>query len=454
MNRIASRFVWPGIYTQVKSFCDSCETCQLTSPRGVARAQLQPLPIIDTPFDRIGMDIVGPLERSSSGNRYILVICDYATRYPEVFPLRSVKARQVANCLFQLFSRVGIPREILTDCGTNFLSKLLQQVYQLLGVRGIKTTPYHPQTDGLVERFNQTLKNMLRKFVSHTGSDWDQWLPYLLFAYREVPHASTGFSPFELLYGRQVRGPLDLLKEHWEDPGAKGENVVSYVVKMRQRLEQMTALAQEHMKTAQANQKTWYDKKARDRSFEPGQEVLLLLPTSDSKLLARWQGPYQITRRLGRVTYELFMPDKGKKHQHFHVNLLKEFQQPVQNHLLIRVLDEEEEREQSFPTNNPDSKQLDLSHLRPDQQREIGALLDPELFQEKPGFTTMVRHKVHLKEDATPRRKSYRIPERLVGKLKKEIDLMLQLGIIEVSTSEWCSPIVLVPKKDGSQILH
>lgn len=130
-------------------------------------------------------------------------------------------------------------------------------MYQLLGIKGIKTTPYHPQTDGLVERFNQTLKNMLRKFVSSSGSDWDQWLPYLLFAYREVPQAFSRFSPFELLYGRQVRGPLDLLREYWEGPKTSKDNIVAYVVRMRERLEEMTALAQENMKKAQRNQKTW-----------------------------------------------------------------------------------------------------------------------------------------------------------------------------------------------------
>ena len=98
---------------------------------------------------------------------------------------RNTKARQVANCLVQLFSRVGIPKEVLTDQATNFTSKSLKQVYSLLGIQGIKTTPYHPQTDGLVERFNQTLKSMLRKFVSDSGADWDQWLPYLLFSYRD-----------------------------------------------------------------------------------------------------------------------------------------------------------------------------------------------------------------------------------------------------------------------------
>ncbi|XP_041840373.1 uncharacterized protein LOC121639280 [Melanotaenia boesemani] len=169
--RIRRHFHWPGLRSDVIQFCRSCPQCQKTSARGPSRAPLQPLPVIGTPFERLGMDIVGPVEKSKAGNRYMLVITDYATKYPEVFPLKSV--------------------------------------YKLLGIRGMRTTPYHPQTDGLTERFNQTLKQMLRKFVDDTGSDWDQWLPYLLFAYREVPQASTGFSPFELLYGHEVRGASD-----------------------------------------------------------------------------------------------------------------------------------------------------------------------------------------------------------------------------------------------------
>lgn len=317
LKRIGSRFAWPGMYTDVLQFCSSCGKCQLTSSKGVPRAHLQPLPIIDTPFERIGMDIVGPLEKSSSGHRYILVVCDYATRYPEAFPLRSIKARQVANCVIQLFSRVGIPKEVLTDCGTNFLSKLLQQVYKVLGVKGIKTTHYHPQTDGLVERYNQTLKTMLRKFVSQTGADWDQWLPFLLFAYREVPQASTGFSPFELLYGRQVRGPLDLLKDSWENPDPERDNVAAYVIKMRERLQEMSMMAHDNMKSAQLNQKTWYDRKARERILQPRQKVLLLLQTSENKLLAKWHGPYEVSRKVGKVDYELYMPDRKKSIKFF-----------------------------------------------------------------------------------------------------------------------------------------
>ncbi|KAL5494045.1 hypothetical protein EMCRGX_G015315 [Ephydatia muelleri] len=139
------------------------------------------------PFTRIAMDIVGPLPRSSRGNRYVLVVCDYATRYPETMAMRSVEAEQVAEELVTLFSRVGVPEETLTDQGTNFTSQLLHELHRMLHVRHIRMSPYHPQTDGLVERFNQTLKTMLRKTAVDEGKDWDRLLPYVLFAYREVP---------------------------------------------------------------------------------------------------------------------------------------------------------------------------------------------------------------------------------------------------------------------------
>lgn len=285
---IKHHFHWPGLGRDVAQFCRSCPQCQITSAKPPSRAPLQPLPIIGTPFERLGMDIVGPVERSKAGNCYMLVITDYATKYPEVFPLKSIKAKSVAFCLVQFFSRVCFPCGILTDQGTNFMSTLLKQVYKLLGIRCLRTAPYHPQSDGLAERFNQTLKQMLRKFVNNSGTDWDQWLPYLLFAYREVPQASTGFSPFELLYGHEARGLLSLLREIWEGGQGRGEsvNIISYVVQMRERFEKMSELAQSHMAEAQQQQKSWYDQSAWQRSFNPGQKVLVLLPSDDTKLLA------------------------------------------------------------------------------------------------------------------------------------------------------------------------
>ena len=107
------------------------------------------------------MDIIGPLPRSRSGKRYVLVVCDYATRYPEAVPLKSIDAPHIAEELVNLFSRVGVPEEILTDQGSNFTSQLLTEIYRMLHIHPIRMTPYHPQTDGIVERFNQTLKSML-----------------------------------------------------------------------------------------------------------------------------------------------------------------------------------------------------------------------------------------------------------------------------------------------------
>ena len=169
----------------------------------------------------MAMDIVGPLPRSRSGNRYVLVMCDYATRYPEAIPLKSIDAEHIAEKMIEVFARVGVPREILTDQGSNFVSQLLAELYRLLQVKPIRTSPYHPQTDGLVERFNKTLKAMLRKTASEDGKDWDRMIPYLLFAYREVPQSSTGFSPFELLY------TVGMFEDHWtflKRPGKRTRN--------------------------------------------------------------------------------------------------------------------------------------------------------------------------------------------------------------------------------------
>ncbi len=176
-------------------WCRACRECQLVNPPATAKAPLCPLPLMEVPFERIGMDLIGPLERSARGYRFASVLVDYATRYPEAVPLRSISAKSVAEALFRIISRVGIPKEILTDQGTAFISRTLKELYELLGIKLIRTSVYHPQTDGLVERFNRTLKSMVRKFVKVDAKNWDKWLEPLLFVVREVPQASTGFFP-------------------------------------------------------------------------------------------------------------------------------------------------------------------------------------------------------------------------------------------------------------------
>ena len=279
-DRITARFYWPGIKRAVEDFCRSCEVCQKTSPRPIQRNPLIPLPIIETPFSRIAMDIVGPLPKSARGHRYILVILDYATKFPEAIPLRAATSKAVAHELFMLFSKVGIADEILTDQGTCFMSRVITMLYQWLKVKQIRTSVYHPQTDGLVERFNQTLKKMLKKLVEVDGRDWDQLIPYVLFSIREVPQASTGFSPFELLYGRRPRGLLDLAKETWENQPAPHRSVLNHVEQLQARARKIWPMVREHMQRAQMEQCHTYNRGAVMREFQVGEWVLVLVPTS------------------------------------------------------------------------------------------------------------------------------------------------------------------------------
>ncbi len=325
VRRVLQRFYWPTLYRDVKAFCQSCEECQKCSTRKPPQAPLIPLPIMGEPFQRLAMDIVGPLPRSHTGKRYILVLSDYATRYPEVIPLKSIDAEVIAEELVKFFTQVGIPKEILTDQGANFTSQLLKELYNLLHIRGIRTSPYHPQTDGLVERFNQTLKAMLRKYVKEERRDWDKLVPCVLFAYREVPQASTGYSPFELLYGRPVRGPLDVLRETWVAQTKSSESVVSHILHMRERLEKMTEVVQENLSRARKRQKHWYNQNARTRRLKQGDQVLVLLPSATNKLTAQWQGPYSVVQPMGRVNYKIDMHDKRKRYRTFHINMLRKW---------------------------------------------------------------------------------------------------------------------------------
>ena len=136
-----------------------------------------------------------------------------STRFPEAIPLRNIKAPSIVKALIKFFTLVGLPKSLQSDQGSNFMSGLMQEVMYQLGIKRYKSTAYHPQSQGALERFHQTLKNMLRAYCLQHGKDWDEGVHLVLFASREVVQESLGFSPFELLYGRTVRGPLKVLKE-------------------------------------------------------------------------------------------------------------------------------------------------------------------------------------------------------------------------------------------------
>lgn len=167
----------------------------------------------------------------------------------------------MAEAIVQIYSRMGIPSEILTDRGSQFVSELMREVERLLSIKHMVSTPYHTQCNGLCEKFNSTLKQMLKKLCVEKPRDWDRYLEPLLFAYREVPQESLGFSPFELLYGRQIRGPMSILRELWtnEKPDEEVKTTYQYVNDLRNRIKETCKIAHESLMHAQLRYKSHFD---------------------------------------------------------------------------------------------------------------------------------------------------------------------------------------------------
>jgi len=310
----------------VTRFCYSCDVGQRTISKGlVSKVPLEKMPITDIPFKLVAIDIVSEIfPASSRGHRYILTVVDFATRYPDAVALKNTTTTAVAETLVRIFARVGVSEEILSDRGTQLTSDMMKEVGRLLPLKQLTTTPYHPQCNGLVERFNATLKSMLKRMCSERPQDWDRYIDALLFAFREAPQESLGFASFELLYERRVKGPLQILRQLWtrEQADPKVRTTYQYVVDLRNTLEETWEMAHEELRKHQVIQKRQFDYRAKDRTFKHGDLVLILLPTSDNKTLMQWRGSFKVLERVKGADYRIQV---GHKQKVFHANLLKRY---------------------------------------------------------------------------------------------------------------------------------
>ncbi|GFW00150.1 retrovirus-related Pol polyprotein from transposon 297 [Trichonephila clavipes] len=168
----------------------------------------------ELPFQVVNVNLISPVDPVSS-QKYILCLMDQHSRWPEAIPLKSLTAKSTRETLLEIFSRTGIPEVIVMDNATNFTASLTQECLKILGACPRFSTPYHPEGNGLIERWNQTLKNMLHHIIREKGRSWHRHIPFLLWAYREVPNATTGTPPFLLIYGRDLKGLLSILKSIW-----------------------------------------------------------------------------------------------------------------------------------------------------------------------------------------------------------------------------------------------
>ena len=236
-HKILYHFFWPGLKSDVSQHCESCHTCQMVGKpnQTIPKASLQPIPAFDEPFSRTIIDCVGPLPKTKSGCQYLLTVMCASTRFPEAIPLRNIKTKTIVKALVKFFTFVGLPRSVQSDQGSNFMSGISQQVMHELGIKQYKSLAYHPESQGALERFHQTLKNMIRSYCFDTEKDWDEGIQLLLFAVRESVQESLGFSPFELVFGHTVRGPLKLLKEKFLSDDDSSLNLLQYVSDFKNR---------------------------------------------------------------------------------------------------------------------------------------------------------------------------------------------------------------------------
>ena len=247
---------------------------------------------------------------------------DYATRYPEAIALPSIKTECVAEALVEIFSRVGVLDDMLTDCGSQFTSEIMKEVARLLSLQSLTTSAFHAQCNSLVERSHARLKQMLLRMCAERPKDSDRYLPALLFAVREVPQESLGLAPIELLYGWNVRGPMAILRELWTNEVVDKEvpSTYDYMINLRKRLKHTCELAMKNLQKVQGKQKAYYDRRARPASFKVGDKVLLILPTDSNKLLLQWRVPFQIVEMLNPVDYRVNV--NGYIHT-YHANILR-----------------------------------------------------------------------------------------------------------------------------------
>src|SRR5215204_4846180 len=208
IERVLSRYYWPTLGKDIVEYIKTCDTCQRIG-KPTRQEALHPLQV-STAFDRIGIDVVGPLDITEDGNCYIITATDYLTKWPEARAVPTADANTTAQFIFEeIICRHGAPNTILSDRGRNFIAQTVEELCKRMNIHHQLSSPYHPQTNGLVERFNRTLCETLKK-ISVNNKSWDKALPAALFAYRTVNHDITQYEPFYLVYGRMARLPIEV----------------------------------------------------------------------------------------------------------------------------------------------------------------------------------------------------------------------------------------------------
>ena len=312
LQRLRHEGYWVNMAKDMDTHCRECVKCQQSKLLLPSRVPMVNMPI-GRPWQMIAVDVL-KVPTFTSNNKYLLVIQDYFTKWADAIPMPDQKAARIARELTKVFSVMGLPQVLHSDQGTNFESTIIKQTLQAYGVTKSRTTAYHPQGDGMAERFNRSLLQLLQTYTQKEA-DWELHLPLALFAYRTAVHSSTSISPFEMMFGRVPSQHTS--SELSFDPGL-------YQAQLQAKLAALQEFVEAHIVERAAAQKVMYDDHCKQHSFERGASVVVT--TYCRQIRPKWDGSYTVKSVYSPVTVQI---TNGSTIKVVHINRLRHRIQPV-----------------------------------------------------------------------------------------------------------------------------
>ncbi len=326
--KVRERYFWKRMYRDIDNWVRSCESCaRRKTHRHKVIAPMMTMKV-PGPFERVSVDILGPLPITTNGNRYVLCFTDHCTRWPILVPIKTTDSATIARAFFeQVICQHGCPQYLLSDRGSNFLSKIVLEVCRIMQTSKLNTSSYHPQCNAVQERFNSVILDTLSHYANEYQTNWDEFIPAIQFAYRSTPaDNSVGFSPFFLLYGREARLPLEVtLGQQMEYHEKTLRDHIHHLVSQ---LEVFRAVSKQHAEMNQAHMKQRYDENTKDVQYQVGDTVWLYIPATQpglsKKLMKFWSGPYLLVEQTGPVNFRVRNLENNKLvSAPVHVNRMK-----------------------------------------------------------------------------------------------------------------------------------
>ena len=356
-SAIRAKYYWPKMYTDIDIHVKTCDTCQKCKRNyNNDKAPLTPLPVPARPFSRLHMDILGPLTTTTEKHKYILLVVCAFTGWCECFPLKSQESSVIAQILYsEIFCRFGSPDIIVSDRGQNFMSKLVSALCELFQVTRHHTSSFHPECNSVVERTNSTLAQAIRSYCNVEQNNWHKQLPAIMMAFRNAQSATTGYTPYELVFGRQMRTPLDTALIPKETLTKTAQEHMQELVDS---LKLTNLLVTSNRLAAQARQKQQHDRTAKEPDFRLRQQVMLkkqnITPGLSKKLCPKFDGPFYITKVGPNHTFNLRRQSNHKPMRpRVHANRLKPYYNPVLRRY-ARIVQQQQPRQPIQQPENPE----------------------------------------------------------------------------------------------------